>query len=125
MGKLEEGRWSRATAAAGPNWLLSVRSWSPRARPSAKLRVSFGFAIALALVPPTVTRTASPNSRSPTAGMSSGHLPAVRGSSEVAQAEPVDVLPRVDRFIAASGSLAMQESDYQQLVADLIEWACR
>jgi transcriptional regulator with XRE-family HTH domain len=46
-------------------------------------------------------------------------------SSETVKAEPVDVLTRVDRFIAAADSLATRESDYDQLVANLIEWACR
>jgi tetratricopeptide (TPR) repeat protein len=41
------------------------------------------------------------------------------------QPEPVDVLTRVDRFIAASETLATRESDYDQLVGNLIEWACR
>jgi transcriptional regulator with XRE-family HTH domain len=45
-------------------------------------------------------------------------------SSDTVKAEPVDVLTRVDRFIAAADSLATRESDYQQLVANLIEWAC-
>ncbi len=43
----------------------------------------------------------------------------------VPKAEPEDVLTRVDRFIATSDTLATRESDYHQLVADLVEWACR
>jgi transcriptional regulator with XRE-family HTH domain len=45
--------------------------------------------------------------------------------SDMVKAEPADVLTRVDRFIAASDALATRESDYQQLVKNLIEWACR
>ncbi|OLB75209.1 MAG: hypothetical protein AUI14_21435 [Actinobacteria bacterium 13_2_20CM_2_71_6] len=43
----------------------------------------------------------------------------------IVTAEPSDVLTRVDRFIAASDTLVTRESDYHQLVKDLIEWACR
>jgi hypothetical protein len=47
-------------------------------------------------------------------------------ASRTVQAEPYDVVSRVDGFIAASGSsLVTRESDYQRLVAELIEWACR
>ena len=53
-----------------------------------------------------------------------GSTPANLGS-EIVQAEPMDVLSRVDQFIAASDSLASRECDYHQLVANLIEWACR
>jgi hypothetical protein len=35
------------------------------------------------------------------------------------------VLTRVDRFISSSYNLVTRESAYQQLVGDLIEWACR
>ena len=45
---------------------------------------------------------------------------------EAVSADPSDVLKRVDAFIAESGSqLVTRESDYQQLVKDLVEWACR
>ena len=46
-------------------------------------------------------------------------------SSDMVKAEPVDLLNRVDQFIAASDTLVTGESDYHQLVKDLIEWACR
>jgi len=42
-----------------------------------------------------------------------------------ARAEPSDVLTRVDAFIAESRYLGTRESDYQELVNRLIEWACR
>jgi len=40
-------------------------------------------------------------------------------------AEPSDVLGRVDAFLARSGLLVTRESDYNQLVKDLTEWALR
>jgi tetratricopeptide (TPR) repeat protein len=47
-------------------------------------------------------------------------------TGDVVTAEPSDVLTRVDAFIASSGSLlTARESDYHQLVKELIEWACR
>ena len=46
-------------------------------------------------------------------------------SGDTATAEPVDVLTRVDQFIAASDTLATRETGYHQLVQNLIEWACR
>ncbi len=52
-------------------------------------------------------------------------LPVAAGVRET-RAEPTDVLARVDTFIAGSGDLLVRrESDYQQLVNALIEWACR
>jgi hypothetical protein len=45
---------------------------------------------------------------------------------DIVTAEPSDVLTRVDAFIASSGLLlTAQESEYHQLVKELIEWACR
>jgi transcriptional regulator with XRE-family HTH domain len=55
---------------------------------------------------------------------SQSHAVAV-ASSDMVKAEPVDLLNRVDQFIAASDTLVTRESDYHQLVKDLIEWACR
>lgn len=43
-----------------------------------------------------------------------------------ARADATDVLTRVDGFIASAGSLLVtKEADYQDLVAELTEWACR
>jgi hypothetical protein len=43
-----------------------------------------------------------------------------------ARTEPSDVLTGVDAFIAESGSAVVtREADYQHLVKELIEWACR
>jgi tetratricopeptide (TPR) repeat protein len=61
---------------------------------------------------------------SPSAISRPSHAAAVT-SSDMVQPEPVDVLTRVDRFIAACDTLATRESDYDQLVGNLIEWACR
>jgi hypothetical protein len=56
-------------------------------------------------------------------------LPTTSGpatSNIVVRAEPTDVLARVDTFIAEAGAtLVSRESAYQQLVQDLVEWACR
>jgi transcriptional regulator with XRE-family HTH domain len=46
-------------------------------------------------------------------------------TSGIVQVGPSDVLTRVDQFIATSDALVTRESDYHQLVNDLIEWACR
>lgn len=56
---------------------------------------------------------------------SESSLSAAVGSSDLVQTEPNDVLTCVDRFIAASDALVVQESGYQQLVTNLVEWACR
>lgn len=58
------------------------------------------------------------------------HSPPVDGAPPSAElvthAGPTDVVSRVDTFIAAAGSrLVTSDADYQGLVRDLIDWACR
>jgi tetratricopeptide (TPR) repeat protein len=66
--------------------------------------------------------SASDPAVSSTADLAVSRLPLVCEPS----AEPGDVVARVDAFIASSGSvLVNRESDYQHLVTELTEWACR
>lgn len=60
-----------------------------------------------------------------TSASTSSALVPVTASGRTVQAESYDVVSRVDGFIASSDSLVTRESDYQRLVAELIEWACR
>ncbi|BCJ65712.1 hypothetical protein GCM10009779_02450 [Polymorphospora rubra] len=59
------------------------------------------------------------------AAWSSSTVPSTGMPAYTGQVEPPDVLTRVDQFIADSAPPSAGEVDYQHLVRDLIEWACR